>query len=251
MRNNPYQTGIFQLFSVKNSIFLKIDSIFADALTKSKNYKKSYLVINIIFMKNLSYAINGVLAIAIIVLFILFFTSKKDTTDAPSLKFENDTTVTLPIAYVNIDSVLTHYNYAKEASDVLIKKTESSRATIAQKQKQLAAEQQEFQRKYQNNAFLSQERAEQEAHRIQKLGSDLEQTAARLDNELTMEQMKVNNQLADSVRVCIKEFNKTANYHVIFSNSGLDNILYAKEKYNITNKVIELLNNRHTASVKK
>lgn len=201
-------------------------------------------------MKNLSYAINGVLAVAIIILFILFFTSKKDTTDTPSLKFENDSTVSLPIAYVNIDSVLTHYNYAKEASDALMKKTESSRASISQKQKQVANEQQEFNRKLQNNAFLSQERAEQEYGRIQKLTADLEQMATRLDNELTMEQMKVNNQLADSVRTCIKEFNKTANYHIIFSNSGLDNILYAKDSYDITNKVVELLNKRHAAAPK-
>lgn len=199
-------------------------------------------------MKNLSYAISGVLAVAIIILFILFFTSKKDTVDTPSLKFENDTTATLPIAYVNIDSVLTHYNYAKEASDALIKKTESSRASISQKQKQVAAEQQEFNRKMQNNAFLSQERAEQEYGRIQKLTADLEQMATRLDDELRMEQIKVNNQLADSVRICIKEFNKTANYHMILSNSGLDNVLYAKEKYNITDKVIELLNKRHTTT---
>lgn len=199
-------------------------------------------------MKNYSYVINGILAVAIIVLFILFFTSKKDTAESPSLKFENDSTVSLPIAYVNIDSVLIHYNYAKEASDALMKKTESSRASIAQKQKNLAAEQQEFNRKMQNNAFLSQERAEQEYARIQKLAADLEQTAARLDNELTMEQMKVNNQLADSVRICIKEFNKTANYQIIFSNSGLDNILYAKDHYNITNKVIDLLNKRHVST---
>lgn len=199
-------------------------------------------------MKNLSYAINGVLAVAIIILFILFFTSKKDNVETPSLKFENDSTTSLPIAYVDIDSVLTHYNYAKESRDALMKKSESSRASIAQKQKQVATEQQEFNRKIQNNAFLSQERAEQEYGRIQKLTADLEQMATRLDNELTMEQLKVNNQLADSVKSCIKEFNKTANYHLIFSNSGLDNILFAKGKYNITNKVIELLNKRHTST---
>lgn len=202
-------------------------------------------------MKNLSLVINGILAVAIIILFILFFKTQTNTENVPSLKFENDTTVTLPVAYVNIDSVLTNYQYAREASDALMKKTEASRASLNQKQKQLVSEQQEFQRKYQNNAFLSQERAEQEAARIQKLGAELEQTAGRLDNELTMEQIRVNNQLADSVRLCIKEFNKTANYHIIFSNSGLDNVLYAKEKYNITDKVIELLNARHAASPKK
>lgn len=202
-------------------------------------------------MKNLSYVINGILAVAIIILFILFFTSKSESHDSPSVKFENDSTISLPLAYVNIDSVLTNYNYAKEASDELMKKSESSRASLNQKQKQIENEYVEFQRKLQNNAFLTQERAQQEQTRIQKLAADLEQTAARMDNELAMEQMKINSQLADSVRLCIKEFNKTANYQIIFSNSGLDNILYAKEKYNITNEVINLLNKRHVSAPKK
>lgn len=201
-------------------------------------------------MKNISYVINGILAIAIIILFILFFSNKNEPVTDTSVKFESDTTVTLPIAYVNIDSVLINYKYAKEASDALMKKTESSRASINQKQKQVEKEYREFQNKLQNNSFLSQERAEQEQARIQKLAADLEQTAGRLDNELSLEQMKVNNQLADSIRICIKEYNKTANYHIIFSNSGLDNILYADPKYDITNKVISLLNKRHTQALK-
>lgn len=203
-------------------------------------------------MKNLSYAINGILAVAIIVLFILFFTSKKDASEnAPSLKFENDSTISLPIAYVNIDSVLTHYSYAKEASDALMKKTESSRASLNQKKKQIENEYVEFQRKLQNNAFINEERAQQEQIRIQKLAADLEQTAGRLDNELGMEQMKVNSQLADSVRICIREYNKKANYQIIMSNSGLDNILFAQDKYNITNEVIKLLNQRYASETAK
>ena len=202
-------------------------------------------------MKNIPYVINGILAIAIIILFVLFFSNKNnDSKENPSVKFESDSTVTIPIAYVNIDSVLINYQYAKEASDALMKKTESSRASVTQKQKQIENEYREFQRKLQNNGFLSQERAEQEQVRIQKLASDLEQTASRLDNELTLEQMKVNNQLADSVRICVKEYNKTANLHIIFSNSGLDNILYAQPKYDITNQIISLLNKRHAEGSK-
>jgi len=202
-------------------------------------------------MKNISYVVNGVLAVAVIILFILHFTSGgKNQVDSASLKFENDSTVTLPIAYVNVDSLLTNYNYAKDIRDLLLNKSESSKASLTQKQKNLNAEQQEFQRKYQNNAFLSQERAEQEYQRIQKLALDFEQTANRLDNELAMEQMKYNGQLADSVRICIKEYNRTANYHIVFSNTGLDNILYAKDNYDITNQILNILNNRYVPSKK-
>lgn len=202
-------------------------------------------------MKNVSYIVNGILAVAVIILFILHFTSKsKNQSDSASLKFENDSTVFLPIAYVNVDTLLTKYNYAKDVRELLLNKSESSRASLSQKQNNLNKEQQEFQRKYQNNAFLSQERAEQEYTRIQKLATDFEQTAARLDNELGMEQLKYNSQLADSVRLCIKEYNKTANYHIVFSNTGLDNILYAKDKYDVTEQILNLLNSRYSTSKK-
>ncbi|MDR2951388.1 MAG: OmpH family outer membrane protein [Dysgonomonas sp.] len=205
-------------------------------------------------MKNISYIINGVLAVAIIVLFILFFTSNKGNTEngGTSLKFaEGDSTGVLPIAYVNVDSLLINYNYAKDANDALMKKYNSSNATLTQKQRQLESEAAEFQRKVQNNAFLSQERAQQEAARIQKLEADLHTMAQRLQEDYVREQQKVNVQMADSVRLILKELNKTAKYQMIFSNTGLDNILLAKDGYDITGTVITLLNNRYKPEAAK
>lgn len=201
-------------------------------------------------MKNLSYVINGVLALAIVILFILFFTSKNNSSYSSSVKFENDTTLTLPIAYVNVDSIWTNYEFAKSARETLLKKSEASNATLSAKRKQIESEQAEFNRKLQNNAFLTQERAEQDAQRIQKMGADFQQLAGRLEEEINQEQMKMNNQFADSVRVSILEYNKTANFHIILTNSGYDNVLYAKDKYNVTDKVVELLNKRFAASPK-
>lgn len=201
-------------------------------------------------MKNVCYIVNGILAVAVIILFILHFTSKGKTQDTlTSMSFTNDS-LTLPIAYVDVDTLLTKYSYAIEVNGLLMSKSESSKVQLNEKQRRLENEQVEFQRKMQNNAFLSQERAEQEYKRIQKLAQEFENTAARLEQELAMEQIKYNNQLADSVRVSIKEFNKKANYQIIFSNSRMDNILLAKEKYDITNQVLNLLNSRHTKSEK-
>ncbi|MFV0467378.1 MAG: OmpH family outer membrane protein [Dysgonomonas sp.] len=203
--------------------------------------------------KYLPYILNAILFVAIIVLYIIVFKSGKDSPKelTAGVKFEDDSTSTLPIAYVNIDTILSQYNYAKDANEELMRKFESSRASLNQKQKSLQSEQQEFQRKYQNNGFLNQERAQVEADRIQKLGQDFEQMAGRVDQELAMEQHRMNAQLADSVRNCIKEYNLQANYHIILSNSGLDNILYAKDKYDITAAVLALLNSRYQSPAKK
>lgn len=205
-------------------------------------------------MKNISYIINGVLAVAIIVLFILFFTSNKGNTgdNKTSLSFtEGDSTGILPIAYVNVDSLLINYNYAKDANDALMKKYNSSNATLTQKQRQLQSEGAEFQRKVQNNAFLSQERMQQEAARIQKIEVDLNNMAQKLQEDYMIEQQRVSSQMGDSLRLILKEINNTANYQMILSNTGMDNVLFAKDGHDITQKVINLLNSRYKSEASK
>lgn len=200
-------------------------------------------------MKNISYVINGILAIAIIVLFVLFFTSKSDVHQEETVLqlHKNDSTATLPIAYVNIDSLLQNYNYAKDMTNHLMKKFNTANNTMAQKQKQFESEVVDFQRKAQQNAFISQERAQQEQQRLEKLEGDLQQMAQRLQTDLATEQQKINGQIADSVRLCLKEYNAKANYELIFSNNSLDNILIARDAYDITNKVLTILNSRYKA----
>lgn len=200
-------------------------------------------------MKNISYVINGVLAIAIIILFVLFFTMKNTSAGVTPLSFEkSDSTATLPIAYVNVDSVLLNYSFAKDANDRLMKKINSAQSTLAQKQRQIESEQNEFNRKLQQNAFLSEERAQQEYARIGKLATDYQSLEQRLNEEIGREQNQMTGQITDSIRSCIEEYNKVANYELIFLNNGHDNIITAKDNYDITTNILSILNGRYTPS---
>ncbi|WP_436415609.1 OmpH family outer membrane protein [Petrimonas sp.] len=197
---------------------------------------------------NNAYIIGGVLAVAILILYILHFTSAPGKSGGKNGDFTallNDSSVTLPIAYVNVDSLLTNYNFWKDLSEALMRTEENSRASLVQKERQLNAAAQEFQRKLQNNAFLSQDRAEQEQQRVLKMQQEYQQMAERLSQEFAIEQQKLNAELNDTVRIQMKEFNKTKGYQIIFSNTGSDNILYADEKYDITKEVTDFLNKRY------
>lgn len=196
--------------------------------------------------KSYSYLLNGILAAAVIVLYILYFTSKPSSNNKMPLQFNlQDSTLTLPVAYVDVDSLLLNYNFAKDLNEALMRKGENSRATLNQKETQLNTAAQEFQRKMQNNAFLSQERAEQEQQRILKMQQEYQQMAQRLSQDFALEQQKLNLQLADTIKANLAEFNKDKNYEIIFSNTAADNILYADKKYNITKEVIRFLNNKY------
>ncbi len=197
---------------------------------------------------NVSYIIHGVLALAVIVLFILYFTSKPGGGKNHSGGFVaamGDSTVALPIAYVNLDSLLIHYNYAKDLNEALMRTEENSRASLVQKERELNVAAQDFQRKLQNNAFLSQERAEQEQQRVMRMQQEYQQLAERLTQEFAVEQQKLNLELADTIKARLKEYNLSKGFEIIFSNTGSDNILFAHPKYDMTPEVIEFLNKKY------
>ena len=76
--------------------------------------------------------------------------------------------VSATIGVVNSDSILEKYTFAIQARETMTKKAEDARLSLNTKAKQLQKELADFQNKINNNAFLSRERAEQEASRLQK-----------------------------------------------------------------------------------
>lgn len=202
-------------------------------------------------MKNISLIINAVLGVAVIVLFVLVLGGKNNG-GSPGVHFGGDSTklVKLPIAYVNIDSLLLNYQFAKESNETLLKKQEDSRLDLNVQARQLQGEMAEFQRKLENNAFLSRERAEQEQNRLMRKEQDLQQLNAKLSQELMEVQQKVNQELRDTINAFMKEYNKDKKYELIISNTASDNILLAGEGYDITQEVIEVLNERYNKKKK-
>ncbi len=200
-------------------------------------------------MKNPTpYVVSGVLAIALIILYILHFTSKSSVNGSAGKELSmllNDSSITLPIAFVNVDSLLINYNFAKDLNESLLRKEESTRATLNQRQSQINAAAQDFERKLRNNAFLSQERAQQEQERIMQMNQEYQQLAERLTQEFMLEQEKLNIQMEDSIKARLAEFNSTRNYEIIFSNRTTSTVLYADDKYDITSEVVEFLNSKY------
>lgn len=198
-------------------------------------------------MKNISLVLNAVLILAVIILFILVLGNKKNNTATGEFR-ANDSTFSnrLPIAYINIDSLLLNYQFAKESNESLMKRQEDSRLDLNLKARQLQAEMAEFQKKLQNNAFLSRERAEQEQGRLMRKEQDLQQLNAKLSQELMDVQQKVSEQLRDSINIFLKEYNKDKKFELILSNTSSDNILIANDAYDITKEVTEALNSRYS-----
>jgi len=196
-------------------------------------------------MKNLSLIINAILAIAVIILFVIVLSGKTPTATNQIVSGTDSVGYSkLPIAYVNIDSLLLNYTFAKDANESLIKKQEDSRLTINTKARQLQTEMAEFQRKLENSAFLSRERAEQEKLRLQNKQQELQELDGQLSQQLMQVQQKMSEGLRDTINAFMKEYNKNNKYQMIISNTSSDNILYAAKGYDITAEVTKMLNDR-------
>lgn len=199
-------------------------------------------------MKSLNYLMSVLTAFALIVLFSQCAGNvNQQTANTPA---QPAGLSEMKIAYVEIDTLLTKYNFCIDLNEAMVKKSENVRLTLNQKAKELDKQKQEFQTKYQNNAYLSQERAQQEYNRIAKLEQDLQNLSNQLQSELMSENEKNSLQLRDSINAFLKEYNKTKGYSLIISNTGFDNLLYADSIYNITREILDGLNARYSSPKK-
>jgi len=183
---------------------------------------------------------------------VLTFTQCNNTPQQPQVITQAvcDSTPELKIAYVDIDTLLTNYDLWIELNEEMIRKEENVRATLNEKAKDLQADYEEFERKLNNNAFVTRERAEAEQNRILKKREDLESLQERLTNELAIENNKNSMLFRDSINAYIHDYNKEHGYNIILSRIG-DNILYIDYTMNITQEIIDGLNARYAKNKKR
>ncbi len=196
-------------------------------------------------MKRINYLMNGLAALALIVLFSQCAgNTDKQTTSAPA---QAGGLSEMKIAYVEIDTLLAKYNYCIDLNEAMVKKSENVRLTLNQKASELEKQgKARFQTKYQNNAYLSQEERSRNTTALQSWSRICRELSNKLQSELMSENEKNSLQLRDSINAFLKEYNKTKGYSMIISNTGFDNLLYADSVYNITREILDGLNARYS-----
>ena len=155
----------------------------------------------------------------------------------------------LKIAYIEVDSIMSQYQFCKEYSLILQKKSQNIQNTINQKGQSLQAAAANFQQKIQQNAY-TREQAEAINANLVKQQNDLQALQNRLGSEFQAETDKFNNALRDSIQHFLAKYNKDKKYALILSKAG-DNILYADKGYDITNEVIAGLNKAYKPAAAK
>lgn len=200
-------------------------------------------------MKNTSLIINVILAVAVIALFVIVL-SDRNGSQQGSDNVNGSAAAEMGIVFVNTDSLIIKYDLARELSEELIRKEESSRTDFNERVRVFEQDMMEFQRKLQNNGFLSLDRAQSEERRLRQKEQELQALNARLTNDLMDAQNTMNQQLRDTITNFLKDYCKEKSYSMVLSNTMGDNLLYADSVFDVTDDVVAKLNERYAAAKK-
>lgn len=192
-------------------------------------------------MKNTSLILNLVLLIAVVVIYVLHFTSVKG--DATADKAGPASQLTdLKIAYVKVDSLIMNYDLAQELHDSFAKNQDAYTKEYASRRSRFEQQAAAFQEKVQRGGFLNEQRAVQERDRLVGEEQEIQKLDQELSGKLAELQNTNNQQLLDSLMNYLKTYNADRKYSYIFNASG---ILIGDDAHNITKEVLGALNSRY------
>lgn len=161
----------------------------------------------------------------------------------------------LNIAFIDTDSIMTHYQYVDEMIENLTAETAIAEEELLNKQKNFEQKVANYQNKMSKN-MLSIKKAQETEQLLMQEQQQIIQLRNQLGDQLARKEAEMNYTLLDTVQQFLLRYNKDNRYDYILSfkkNSG--DILYGNHKHDIGNEVIKLMNEeydkRKTASTEK
>ncbi len=197
-------------------------------------------------MKQASLIYQVIVGIAIVVLFVLHFSSKSTSDVANPLSLITDSTAVIGngslTVYVNGDSLLEKYDYFKKAKkDFEIKSTRTENE-IKSRQSSL---EREFATYQQTAAGMTAEQRAKTEETLMRKEQSLREFSEDAALKFQEEQNKFNEQLFDKVASFLKEYCKDKNYKIVLNYTKGTTILYADESLDITEEVLAGLNEEY------
>lgn len=157
----------------------------------------------------------------------------------------------ITIAYVQMDSITLNYQYAIDIRAKLQKDAEDSRAQLTSKANAFQTAAQDFQRKAQINAFVSDQAAQQAQQKVMKMQQEVQQLEMQLQQTLAQKEMLLTSDMGKDISDKIKEFNKDGKYTLILNSVSMTPVLYADKSMDITAEFLAFLNESYKSSTGK
>lgn len=154
------------------------------------------------------------------------------------------TRASLPVAYIQIDSLMLHYRLAEDLRNAFQAKATKADRELTAKYQKLESDMLDAQDKVQKG-LVTRATAEEMQQKLIKQEQDLMATRERMMGELAEEEQVMNNRIYYAVMDYLKEFNADYKYSMIISTSAAGPILHADPQMDITQDVLAALNARY------
>lgn len=203
-------------------------------------------------MKKTNLILNVVAILAIAVLYFLHFSGGGNNNGSDQKKTENENPMhsfsdsEVPIAYVNIDSLLNQMAMYKDLNESLTQKQQKMETNFGSEYRSFEREVVSFQEKVQKG-LLTRKEAEELDSRLSNQRLELENRRNNYLMELQEENLVSQNKVIDYIMKYLKEYNSDNKYRFIFSYSFGGGLLYASDALDITSEVLVGINQKYAS----
>ena len=200
-------------------------------------------------MKKLSIALFIVLFLALALLYILHFTGNKKAVSVDQ-KVQPAAISSEGIAFVNIDSVIMHFDMFFDRREELMAKQKKAEAELNSKGTKYEKDAKDFQEKVTKGLVTRATAAEMEQGLLQQQQA-LVTLRDNLQSNLLEEEQVMNRQIVDYITTYLEENKSDFNYQYILGKSFGSVVLYGDSALDITKRVTEAINLKYKAEKTK
>ncbi len=195
-------------------------------------------------MKKASIITNVILGAAIIVLFVLHFTSKpgaSNTNEMPA----GDTSLSGGIVYVQIDSLINHYDMFNDLRSEFESKAQTIQSDLNKRGRTLENDVKDFQTKVQKG-LITRSQAEAQQQQLAMREQELQGFIRQKQEEMSEEEQVLYRRVFDALQSYINIMNEEKQYSLILSTNGSSNtVLQGNQALNITSTVVAAMNDEY------
>ncbi len=166
----------------------------------------------------------------------------KNTSSANNKAKTSGSSTELKIAYVDGDSLMNGYNFAKDVNEAMLRGQSKLESAQRQKEGELQRFAGEIDRKYKSNGYLTEASFNADQQKLQKMQGDAQNYMTNLQRSVQNELMMNTQQLNDSVDKYIAEYAKKNGYKIILRKAAT---WYVGDVDDVTADIIKGLNERY------
>jgi outer membrane protein len=195
-------------------------------------------------LSKISIGLNIILLIAVVNLYVKTC-NNDDPKEEPVLV--EDTTFEKPmkIAFIDTDSLNAHYEYVQFITEELNKEIEKKQRRLERKTSKLQTEFTQLQRL---SSSMTQAQLQAAQQRAVEMDNEIQVMQNDLADEVNEERMAMQKTLLEKIDSFMTKYNEKEQYDYILKKFDGSGIIIANDAYNITDTIINLLNDDYQKS---